>query len=52
VKAAEEIANDISEGADGVVIAHGTDTMHYTSAALSFMVKTCSYCHYRSTEKF
>ena len=40
VKAAEEIANDISEGADGVVIAHGTDTMHYTSAALSFMLKT------------
>jgi glutamyl-tRNA(Gln) amidotransferase subunit D len=40
VKAAEEIANDISQGADGVVIAHGTDTMHYTSAALSFMLKT------------
>ncbi len=40
VKAAEEIANDISEGTDGVVIAHGTDTMHYTSAALSFMIKT------------
>ena len=40
VKAAEEIANDISGGADGVVIAHGTDTMHYTSAALSFMIKT------------
>ncbi|WP_458403194.1 Glu-tRNA(Gln) amidotransferase subunit GatD [Methanobrevibacter sp.] len=39
-KAAEEVANDISEGADGVVIAHGTDTMHYTSAALSFMLKT------------
>lgn len=24
---------------DGVVITHGTDTMHYTSAALSFMLK-------------
>ena len=40
VKAAEEIANDISNGSDGIVIAHGTDTMHYTSAALSFMLKT------------
>ena len=40
VKSANEIANDISDGADGVVIAHGTDTMHYTSAALSFMIKT------------
>lgn len=40
VKAGKEIANDISNGSDGVVIAHGTDTMHYTSAALSFMLKT------------
>ena len=40
VKAAEEVANDISGGSDGVVIAHGTDTMHYTAAALSFMIKT------------
>ena len=40
VKASKEIADDISDGADGIVIAHGTDTMHYTSAALSFMLKT------------
>ena len=39
-KAASEIANDISDGADGIVIAHGTDTLHYTAAALSFMLKT------------
>ena len=40
VKAAQSIADDINAGADGIVIAHGTDTMHYTSAALSFMIKT------------
>lgn len=39
-KTAEAIADDITNGADGIVIAHGTDTMHYTSAALSFMIKT------------
>lgn len=39
-KAAKSIADDISDDVDGVVIAHGTDTMHYTSAALSFMLKT------------
>ena len=27
---------------NGVIIAHGTDTMHYTSAALSFMLKNLS----------
>jgi len=30
------VAKKISEGIDGVVIAHGTDTMGYTAAALSF----------------
>lgn len=40
VKAAQSVANDISNGVDGVVIAHGTDTLHYTSAALSFMLES------------
>ncbi len=38
-KMAEETARRIEEGADGVIIAHGTDTMHYTSAALSFALQ-------------
>jgi len=33
---AEEIGKRVSRGVNGVVIAHGTDTMGYTSAALSF----------------
>ncbi|MDL2270994.1 Glu-tRNA(Gln) amidotransferase subunit GatD [Methanobrevibacter sp. OttesenSCG-928-I08] len=40
VDSAKAIADDISEGSDGVVVAHGTDTMHYTSAALSFMIES------------
>jgi glutamyl-tRNA(Gln) amidotransferase subunit D len=40
VKIAQEAYNEIKKGVDGIVITHGTDTMHYTSAALSFMLKT------------
>ena len=36
---AHAIGDAIAEGWDGIVIGHGTDTMHYTSAALSFMVQ-------------
>lgn len=38
-KLASEIASEIKEGAKGVVVMHGTDTMSYTSAALSFMLQ-------------
>ncbi len=36
---AEAIGREIGEGVDGIVVGHGTDTMHYTAAALSFMVQ-------------
>ena len=39
-KIAEYVANQAREGADGVVIAHGTDTLGYTAAALSFAFTT------------
>ncbi|MDI6798932.1 MAG: Glu-tRNA(Gln) amidotransferase subunit GatD, partial [Candidatus Aenigmarchaeota archaeon] len=36
---AREVAKEIEKGVDGVVLMHGTDTLHYTSAALSFMLQ-------------
>ena len=36
---AQTAAEHIRQGADGVVIAHGTDTMAYTAAALSFALQ-------------
>jgi glutamyl-tRNA(Gln) amidotransferase subunit D len=36
---ARAIAEEIEAGADGIIIGHGTDTMHYTAAALTFMVQ-------------
>ncbi|OQX21396.1 MAG: glutamyl-tRNA(Gln) amidotransferase subunit D [Candidatus Altiarchaeales archaeon A3] len=39
IKIASECYNYIKKGANGIVIPHGTDTMHYSSAVLSFMLK-------------
>jgi glutamyl-tRNA(Gln) amidotransferase subunit D len=36
---AERIGEAIAAGYDGVVVGHGTDTMHHTSSALSYMVQ-------------
>jgi len=36
---AEAIGREIAKGVHGIVIGHGTDTMHHTAAALSFMVQ-------------
>ena len=38
-KLAISIGKEIKKGIDGIVVGHGTDTMHHTAAALSFMVQ-------------
>jgi glutamyl-tRNA(Gln) amidotransferase subunit D len=35
---AEEVAKELNEGAAGVIVPHGTDTMGFTAAALAFML--------------
>jgi glutamyl-tRNA(Gln) amidotransferase subunit D len=36
---AKAIGEEIRKGTDGIVIGHGTDTMHHTAGILSFMVQ-------------
>ena len=36
---AKAIGKEIERGIDGIVIGHGTDTLHHTAAALTFMVQ-------------
>ncbi len=36
---AKAIKKEIEKGVDGIVIGHGTDTLHHTGAALTFMVQ-------------
>ena len=37
-KLAQAIADELNNGADAVIVPHGTDTMGYTAAAVSFML--------------
>ncbi|MBU4284214.1 MAG: Glu-tRNA(Gln) amidotransferase subunit GatD, partial [Nanoarchaeota archaeon] len=39
---AKEIEKEIKSGTEGIIITHGTDTMHYSSAALSFILEDLS----------
>lgn len=39
IQLAEKCGEAIRDGYSGIVIGHGTDTMHHTAAALSFMVQ-------------
>ncbi len=36
---ANKVAEELNSGASGVVVAHGTDTMHYTASALALMLE-------------
>ncbi len=38
-KIIKEIMKEIKKGVDGIIITHGTDTMHYTSAALALALQ-------------
>lgn len=33
------IGKEIKNGIDGIIIAHGTDTLHHTAAALTYMIQ-------------
>jgi glutamyl-tRNA(Gln) amidotransferase subunit D len=39
---ANAIAQELNEGSSGVVVTHGTDTLHYSTALMSFMLKNLS----------
>jgi glutamyl-tRNA(Gln) amidotransferase subunit D len=39
ITTAKAIGKEIESGVDGIMIGHGTDTMHHTGAILSFMVQ-------------
>lgn len=39
ISLAKAIGREIENGVDGIVIGHGTDTLHHTGAALTFMIQ-------------
>jgi len=39
IRIAKEVAQDVNAGYKGVIVTHGTDTLHYTAAALGFMLR-------------
>lgn len=39
IQLAEDVAGELESGVKGVLVTHGTDTMHYSTAALSFMLR-------------
>tara|TARA_Y100000034_G_scaffold125786_1_gene176034 strand:+ start:1282 stop:2313 length:1032 start_codon:yes stop_codon:yes gene_type:complete len=41
-KLAKEIEKEIKKKKQGIIITHGTDTLHYTAAALSFILENLS----------
>ncbi|MDV0447343.1 hypothetical protein MsAg5_12280 [Methanosarcinaceae archaeon Ag5] len=40
VKLAEAIYEEINNGADGIIVTHGTDTMAFSAAAVAYMIET------------
>jgi glutamyl-tRNA(Gln) amidotransferase subunit D len=39
ISLAKHVAKELNSGKKGVIVTHGTDTLHYTSAALSFFLR-------------
>lgn len=42
IQIAKAVKEEIDNGVDGVIVTQGTDTLHFTSAALSFLLKNLS----------